>query len=138
MKRYLLLAALIAAAPAMAETEIEVQPGLWSYNVSALLGGLPLKQAGQECVSEAQSRRSLDQTAAALGDGCAIADADQIAGGYTFTLSCAGTYRGQVDGKIVTDDDSAALSASGWLDQQGTRVPVSIEGSAEMLSETCG
>lgn len=137
MKRLCVIGILLAAPSAFADTEISVSPGLWTYDVTALIAGLPVRRAGDECVTQARSKRSLDQTAAALGEHCTIRDAQPIAGGYTFSLACRGTLSGDADGKITTDATRADLRASGWLDQNGQRVPVTLTGTAKRIASAC-
>lgn len=129
-------AALSLGALAQAD-EIEVLPGQWIYEVTALLGFVPLTEGGNECVSERGAKRSLSRTAASLGDGCSIASTDPIDGGYRFVMRCNGNLAGEVDGEITTTGENATLSASGWVSQEGVEVPVSVQGKAERTSATC-
>ena len=139
MRRVFVLAVLtgLTGAPAAFADEIEVKPGMWSYEVSAMLGALPMGQTGRECVTEGEAKRSLSETAEALGQGCAIKAADPIDGGYSFKMACDGGVVGEVDGEIVATDGAAVLNAEGWIGEGVERAPVTIIGAAERLSEVC-
>jgi len=129
-----LLAGSLAAAPSVAD-EIEVQPGQWRYEVAANMGGLPITEMGVDCVTPPEARRSLSQTAAALGNACTIKSSRAIKDGYAFTLTCDGALKGEVDGEVVTDGERAALSGTGWAGAPENAVV--ITGSAERVGETC-
>lgn len=139
MKAIFISTALVAFAPmaAASDAEIEVTPGLWAYDVTALLGGLPMGDTGRECVTPAKAKRSLSRTAEALGQGCRITRTEAIEDGYRFAMACDGGVRGEVDGQIVTTAHAAVLTAEGWIGEGAQRAPVTITGSAEKIAETC-
>ena len=132
MKKLILLplAALAFAATANAET-VSVEPGLWDYEYTALLAGLPINQSGSECIAPENADLSLQAGAADLDNDCVISNTHRIEGGYTFTLTCLGNIAGEGSGKIVSTGDTLTLSLEGKAGPGGVLAPFNIDGTAK-------
>lgn len=127
--------ALFALLPASADTG--VPKGLWSYDASAALGPLPMRESGTHCVDDEMSETSYESLFNDINPNCSLASGTMTAEGYQFTLACNGGPTGELKGRLIVNDETASLNATGWTSAGKNSIPVILAASARKVSSSC-
>ena len=127
--------ACLTALQAFAETN--VPPGLWSYDASAALGPIPMREQGTHCVDSEMSEASYESLFNDINPNCRVTNGREASDGYHFTLACAGGPDGELSGRLTVDGSEASLNATGWTGAGQGRVPVILSASAKQLAPSC-
>ncbi|MEQ8558779.1 MAG: DUF3617 family protein [Henriciella sp.] len=133
----LVLPALLVLSGLPAGAETDVTPGLWSYEASAALGPIPMRDQGTRCVDPKMAEASYESLFNDINPNCQITDGREASDGYHFTLQCAGGPDGMLSGRLIVGGNSASLSATGWTGAGENNVPVILSASAKKLSPSC-
>lgn len=131
------LAGLASLSCLAASAETNVPPGLWSYDASAALGPIPMREQGTHCVDGEMAAASYESLFNDINPNCRVTDGRETGDVYHFTLACAGGTDGELTGKLTVEGNEASLNATGWTGTNGSRVPVLLSASAKKLAPAC-
>ena len=137
MLRLAALAAAVLVSGLAATGETQVPPGLWSYDASAALGPLPMRETGTHCVDDDMSSSSYDSLFNDINPNCRVTDSREASDGYHFTLQCDGAPTGELKGRLIVGEKTASLSATGWTSAGKNSIPVILTASATKMSPRC-
>lgn len=146
MKKILITACLSTAfaAPAFANSDIiEIRPGQWRSQTSLSLGGFPLSNdVKTQCISEADSRRSLNSLIAQAEREaqCKISNVRHNNGQLSLDATCyiediSATATGAVVGAY--NDSAYQAKAAATVDMFGSQVKLTAEASGQYIGP-CG
>ncbi len=133
MRVLIAAAAIVACTSGAAADTISVRPGLWQWELKAVVGPAPITQSGTECVAADEASISFEELAADLNNACTVARLDTTPTGVSFSLVCSGDVPGQIDGVFDYSDDAAKLNAAGEANLGGAPAPLSVDANATRL-----
>ena len=131
------LAGIALVSSLAASADSGVPKGLWSYDASAALGPIPMREQGTHCVDDDMSEASFESLFNDINPNCSLASGAMTAEGYQFTLACNGGPTGELKGRLVVGEESASLNATGWTSAGKNSIPVILAASARKVSGSC-
>ncbi len=131
----LILSSLCVSLTATAERT--AAPGLWSYEVSAALGPVPMEDAGMHCLEDTADDEGFERLLNDINPNCRVSDSESQPDGYHFTLTCKGGPEGEMSGRLSVEGAQAQLNATGWTGTPERPVPLSLSASATHVAPSC-
>lgn len=137
MKRVTASVLLTLSLSLSAAAERAAPAGLWSYEVSAALGPIPMEDMGTHCLEEAADDEGFETLLNGINPNCHVSDSESRPDGYHFTLTCRGGPEGEMSGRLSVAGPHAQLNATGWTGKPERPVPLSLSASAKRVAPSC-
>lgn len=111
--------ALIGGATITAEqanSDVSVEPGLWTWSHETMLFEIPINEQNTECLTPEMAEMTLDDLAKDLDEGCSVSQKSTQGDVTNFTLSCTGRYSGEARGALTKiSDQEIKMTANGQV-----------------------